>query len=72
VGGQAFRLDAYVEKAVKMLEVGGRVMAQPGSAGKSEDLKARLDQIEMENPSWFLNPEALHLVRMATEKKPGS
>jgi len=46
VGGQAFRLDAYVEKAVKMLEAGRIVMAQPVSAGKLKDLKARLDRFE--------------------------
>jgi hypothetical protein len=69
VGGQAFRLDAYVEKAVKMLKAGRIVMACPGSAGKSEDLKARLDLIERETPSWSLYPEALHLVRLAMERK---
>jgi len=69
VGGQSFRLDAYVEKAVKMLNAGRGTPAQPGSAGKPEDLKAKLDRIERENPSWFLNPEALHLVRMAMERR---
>jgi hypothetical protein len=44
-------------------------MAQPGSAGKSEDLKTKLDRIERETPSWSLNPEALHLVRLAMERK---
>ena len=51
MGGQAFRLDAYVEKAVKMLKARREVTAQPGSAGKSEDLKVKLDRIERENPS---------------------
>jgi len=69
VGGQTFRLDAYVKAANDMLRIGKKIMARAGSSGKAEALKVEFDRIEDENPSWFLNPEALRLVRVMIENK---
>ena len=69
VGGHEFRLDAYVKAANDMLRIGKKIMARAGSAGKAEALKAEFDRFEGKQPSWFLNPEALHLVRKMIEDK---
>jgi transcriptional regulator with XRE-family HTH domain len=69
VGGQTFRLDAYVKAANDMLRIGKKIMARAGSSGKAEALKAEFDRIERENPSWYLDPEALRLVREMIENK---
>jgi transcriptional regulator with XRE-family HTH domain len=69
VGGHEFRLDTYVKAANDMLRIGKKIMARAGSAGNAEALKVEFDRIERENPSWYLNPEALHLVRKMIESK---
>jgi transcriptional regulator with XRE-family HTH domain len=71
VGGQSFRLDLYINLAAEMLNSGSVIVAT-GLPGKAEALKAALDRIEGRIVGGHLNPEALHLVRMAMEKKLGT
>jgi transcriptional regulator with XRE-family HTH domain len=74
-GGHKYRLEAYVELADEMLRAARQTMVRAGSsglpatqqAGKTDDLKDELDRIEGKYGSWQLNPEAVHLVRMAME-----
>ena len=69
VGGHEFRLDAYVKVAGEMLQAGKKIMAKTWLPTRVEAMKAELDRIEGKQPSWFLQPEAVHLVRKMIESK---
>jgi hypothetical protein len=69
VGGHKYRLDSYLELAEEMLRTGKQTMAGARASGETNALKVELDRIERKYGSWQLNPEAVHLVRMAMEKK---
>jgi hypothetical protein len=69
VSGHEFRLDAYVKVAGEMLQAGKKIMAKTWLPTRVEAMKAELDRIEGKQPSWFLQPEAVHLVRKMIESK---
>jgi transcriptional regulator with XRE-family HTH domain len=69
VGAHATRMGAYVSAAEQMYKTGKKLLAKAGGAPLAMVLKPEFDRIEGMNESWFLNPEALHQVRLLVERK---